>query len=342
MNPTLIGETMAMKRLILLTLAWFSTGTLATAQPSIDYSGHVEWDDASATITFRSSGAMASSKEGFFWEVPSSVKQVVIASNVQVTGGFRVGFRKESNPLRITGENRTTSVIYGTDELAWTDQHGVPENEKWKYSSISVLADATVHISNLTACNPRGYIISGYANKAVIHVDSCTLRDTREGDNNNSDGFAGAAGSSIRNSLISTRDDGIKIYHDISIENVTIEHHRNGAPLQFGWGGGSKTVNASIKGLHIKGVDPDDRYNMAPLTWEHGQGSTRNVTIEGLEVSTKGMVYCEEKGEWEPVGLLELKPTGCTFNLHVTDPSLHGLPLGTINTNGTISLPPET
>ena len=34
--------------------------------------------------------------------------------------------------------------------------------------------------------------------------------------------FIGAAGSSIKNSFISTRDDGIKVYHDMVIENVTV------------------------------------------------------------------------------------------------------------------------
>lgn len=144
----------------------------------------------------------------------------------------------------------------------------------------------------------RGYIISGYANDAVIHVDSCTLEDTRKGDNNNSDGFAGAAGSSVKNSLIGTADDGIKVYSDITIENVTIEHHRNGAPLQFGWGGESNTVKATISKLMIRGVDPENRYNMAPLTWERGHRAVRHVTIDGLEVRTSGHVYDEENSKF--------------------------------------------
>ena len=308
------------------------------AKPPIQYSGEVRWSEATATLTFLSSGAMPDSKEGFFWRVPASVKRIVIEKNVRVTGGFRVLYREEDNPLHIVGRDRNSSVIFGTDDEAWTDKHGVPENDKWKYSSISVIEDAVVHVSNVTALNPRGYIISGYANRAVIHVDSCSLLDTRDGDNNNSDGFAGAAGSSLKNSLISTADDGIKIYNDITLENVTIEHHRNGAPLQFGWGGEAKNVKATIKGLVIKGVDRENRYNMAPLTWERGKDTSRQLLIDGLEVITRGEVYDEDTMTWIPLGLFELKPADCEFNLTAVNVNLHGLPLGVRKTRGSVKL----
>jgi hypothetical protein len=310
----------------------------AWAQFPIEYSGDFEWDEQNATLTFQTSGTMPESKEDFFWRVPARVKRIVINANVQVRGGFRVLYREKGNPLHIVGKDRKSSVILGTDEGAWTDRNGVPENEKWKYSSISVIEDAVVHVSNVTCLNPRGYIISGYANNAVIHVDSCSLLDTRAGNNNNSDGFAGAAGSSVKDSLISTADDGIKIYNDISIENVVIEHHRNGAPLQFGWGGETRSVNANIKGLFIKGVDREDRYNMAPMTWERGTGAIRNVSIDGLEIVTKGQVYDEETMTWLPIGLFELKPTDCEFNLTATNANLHGLPSGHRNTKGNVQV----
>ncbi|MBI1387253.1 MAG: hypothetical protein GC154_02240 [bacterium] len=312
--------------------------TLVSAQPAVEYTGKTEWDSKTATFTFLTSGSMPNTREGFFWKVPSSVKKIVIESNVRVTGGFRVLFREDWNPLTITGKSRNTSVIYGTDEESWTDRNNIAENDKWMYSSVSLIEDSIVYISNLTALNPRGYIFSGYASRAVLHVDSCTLLDTRDGDQNNSDGFAGAAGSSIKNSLISTSDDGIKIYNDITIENVTIRHHRNGAPLQFGWGGEPGVANAAIKNLTIEGVAPDDRYNMAPLTWERGHGGVRNVTIQGLDVNSKGLMYNEEENTWTPAGLFELKPEDCEFNLTATKVNLHGLPMGLCKTKGTISI----
>jgi len=308
------------------------------ARPNVSYSGRADWDDAAATLTFRTSGTMPDSKEGFFWDVPPLVKRIVIEAGVRVTGGFRIRYRKPDNPLWIVGRSRETSVIFGTDSEAWTDRNSVVENDKWRYSGISVVEDAVVHVSNLTVLNPRGYLVSGYAAKAVLHVDSCSLLDSRAGDNNNSDGFAGAQGSSVRNCLISTGDDGIKIYNDITIDDVTIEHHRSGAPLQFGWGGEPQQATAVVRRLVIRGIDPDNRYNMAPLTWERGDAGTRHVTIDGLEVVASGEVYDEERGRWLPLGLLEIKPRDCTFDLRVTEARLHGLPVGTCNSKGSIHI----
>lgn len=308
------------------------------AQPDVPYSAGTLWDETTASLTFRESGHMPDTKEGFFWEVPSFVKRIVIAAGVRVTGGFRVRYRRPENPLWIVGENRDTSVIFGTEHEAWTDKNAVAENDKWRYSGISVVEDAVVHVSNLTVLNPRGYVISGYANKAVLHVDSCSLLDTRKGDNNNSDGFAGAAGSSVSNCLISTGDDGIKVYNDITIDTVTIIHHRNGAPLQFGWSQDSRDVTAVVRNLSIRGADPERRYNMAPLTWEQGRDGSRRITIDGLEVITSGEVYDEEKKAWKQIGLLEVKPRECEFNLDVTGARLHGLPLGTCHSKGRINI----
>ncbi len=216
-----------------------------------DYSGETKWDDNTRTLTFASSGSMPETKEGFYWQVPVDVKQIVIGSNVTVRGGFRVSFRTAENPLRIIGIDRNTSVIFGTDEERWTDRNGVADNAKWKYGAVSVLADATVYISNLTSRNPRGYHFSGYANKSVLHVSQCSLLDTRPGSNNNSDGFVGSDGSTLADSFISTGDDAIKVYHDLTVRNVVIEHHRNGSPIQFGWGGKGGHVKATIENLTI-------------------------------------------------------------------------------------------
>jgi len=108
------------------------------------------------------------------------------------------------------------------------------------------------------------YNISGYANHSVLHVSRCRLVDTRPGDNNNSDGFAGAAGSTLTDTFISTSDDAIKVYRDMTVRNVTIEQRRNGAPIQLGWGGEPGPAKVTIENLTIRGVDPQGLYNMAP------------------------------------------------------------------------------
>lgn len=321
--------------IILLALAHLS---LAQVPDALNYSGETKWDDATGTFTFASSGKMPEGKEEFFWQVPSEVKRIHIDANVTVQGGFRVGFRAPDNPLHIVGGDRKTSVLLGTELERWTANHGVADHEKWKYGSVSVLADATVHISNLTSKNPRGYHISGYANRSVLHVSHCDVLDTRPGHNNNSDGFIGSAGSTISDSLISTADDAIKAYQDIVVRNVTIEQHRNGAPIQFGWGGENARAKVEIEGLTIKGVSGDGLYNMAPFTWQKGSNGVREVTIKGLKIDLTGKLYDEEANHWVPAGLFELNPAQCTLNLTATDAEISLLESGIRRTLGTITI----
>lgn len=313
---------------------------LAAEQPSggLVYSGETRWDESTGTMTFASSGAMPEGREAFFWEVPTEVKRIHIEAGVTVRGGFRVGFRAPENPLHIAGGDRKTSVVFGTEAERWTEGNGVAENDKWKYGSVSVLADAVVHVSNLTSKNPRGYHISGYANKSVLHVSRCDLVDTRSGENNNSDGFIGAAGSSISDCFISTGDDAIKAYHDLVIRDVTIEQRRNGAPIQLGWGGENGRAKVEIENLSIKGASKDELYNMAPFTWEGGSDGVREIVIKGLRIEMVGKLYDEEERRWVPVGLFELKPPGCTVILTATGAEIGGLDEGLRRTRGTITI----
>jgi len=302
----------------------------------LSYTGDIRWDAGTATLTFQSSGQMPEGKEEFFWNVPPEVRRIRIDPNVIVQGGFRVEFRHPENPLHIVGGDRKTLMVFGTPSERWTASNGVADNDKWKYGSVSVLADATVHVSNLTSKNPRGYHLSGYANKSVLHVSSCDLLDTRPGQNNNSDGFIGSAGSTLSDCFISTGDDAIKAYHDIVIRNVTIEQHRNGAPIQFGWGGESGRAKVEIENLTITGVSKDGLYNMAPFTWEEGSGGVREVTIKGLKIDLAGKLYDESASRWTPAGLFELKPAQCTLNCTVTEAEIGLLEPGIRRTLGTI------
>jgi len=322
-----------------LTILLILTQVAAAQVPGgLAYSGETAWDSATGTFTFKSSGNMPDGKEEFFWQVPIQVKRILIGPNVIVRGGFRVAFRPPENPLHIVGGERKSSVIFGTESERWTESNGVADNDKWKYGAVCVLGDATVHVSNLTSKNPRGYHISGYANKSVLHVLRCDLLDTRSGQNNNSDGFIGAAGSTISDCVISTGDDAIKVYRDIVIRNVTIEQHRNGAPIQFGWGGENGRAKAEIENLTIKGANKDALYNMAPFTWEGGRGGVREVTIKGLTVDLAGKLYDEAANRWVPVGLFELKPAQCTLNLTVTGAEIGTLPPGIRHARGTITI----
>jgi hypothetical protein len=320
---------------ILFVLAQLASGEVPGG---LSYSGETRWDAATATLTFASSGKMPEGEEEFFWQVPPGVKRIHIDRNVTVKGGFRVGFRTPDNPLHIMGGNRKTSVVFGTETERWTAANGVAENDKWKYGTVSVLADATVHVSNLTSKNPRGYHLSGYAKRSVLHVSQCDLLDTRPGQNNNSDGFIGSAGSTIADCFISTGDDAIKAYHDLVIRNVTIEHRRNGAPIQFGWGGESGRAKVEIENLTIKGASKDGLYNMAPFTWEAGCEGVRDVSINGLKIELTGKLYDEAARQWVPMGLFELKPAPCRMNFTATDADIGLLQPGIRQTRATITI----
>jgi hypothetical protein len=333
---------MRKKATVLAALLLHTPLLLAQAPSGLVYSGETAWDSTAGMLTFKSCGSMPESREGFYWRVPAAVKTIVIESNVTVRGGFRVPFRGPDGPLRILGRDRKTSVILGTDEEQWTARNNVAENDKWKYGAVNVLADATVIVSNLTSRNPRAYHISGYANKSVLHLSQCDLLDSRPGPNNNSDGFIGAAGSTISDCLISTGDDAIKVYHDITIRNVTIEQHRNGAPIQFGWGGENGRVKAIIEGLTIKGVSRNGCYNMAPIAWVSGRNGCCEATIRGLKVAIAGQLYDPAMNRWAPIGLFDLRPASCTLNLTVIGADIGGLGWGTRKTRGRIIVNGET
>lgn len=330
--------TPGMLKTIALFLICMACSLAAQTTGALSYTGGTAWDSATGTLRFTSSGTMPQGQEEFFWMVPHEVRRIVIAANVTVRGGFRVPYRASDNPLHIEGTDRETSVISGTEEERWTTTHGIADNAKWKYGAVSVLADATVHVSDLTSLNPRGYHISGYAHRSVLHVAHCKLIDSRAGHNNNSDGFIGSDGSTITDSFISTGDDAIKAYRDITIRNVVIEHRRNGAPIQFGWGGDCGRSKATIENLTIKGVSPDKQYNMAPFTWEAGGSGTRDVTVQGLKVETSGILWDEEHRRWVPIGLLELKPKACTMNLSIYKADLGTLSDGLFHTKGIITV----
>jgi hypothetical protein len=325
-----------MLKITALFLFSVSSFAAAHAPDGLSYTGRTVWDGVNGTLTFASSGSMPQGQEEYFWIVPPEVKKIVIEAKVTVRGGFRIPSREPGNPLRIEGADPETSVIFGTEDEHWTTTRGIADNAKWKYGAVNVLADATVHVSGITSLNPRGYHISGYSRHSVLHVSRCRLVDSRPGQNNNSDGFHGADGSTIADSFISTGDDAIKIYHDITIRNVVIEHHRNGAPVQFGWGGECGRATAMIENLTIKGVSPDKHYNMAPFTWEDGISGTREVTVRGLKIETQGTLWDESSKSWIPIGLCELKPAACTMNMAITGANIGNLGAGVLNTRGTI------
>jgi len=205
-----------MLKIIALILIGIACSSGAQTPGALSYTGETAWDGATGTLSFTSSGTMPLDQEEFFWLVPQEVRRIAIAANATVRRRIPGAVSHAGNPLRIEGADRETSVIFGTEEERWTTTHGIADDSKWTYGAVSVLADATVYVSDLTSLNPRGYRISGYAHRSVVHVARCKLVDSRAGHNNNSDGFIGSDGSTITDSFISTgdvRDQGLPRHH---------------------------------------------------------------------------------------------------------------------------------
>ncbi|MBO2943384.1 hypothetical protein JJQ72_05225 [Paenibacillus sp. F411] len=288
----------------------------ATGPGGLNYSGGLTWNSSTGTLTFTGTGSI----QGFYYDVPTTVKKVVIKSNVTVTGAF-----KFYGNATIEGENQNTSVIYGTPEQKYTQNRGL---NPWEHNAIALMSNATLNVKNLKTLNPRGYHISGYGSATVIHADRVSLIDDRGGDQNNSDGFIGSNGSSIKNSFIKTGDDSIKLYRNMTIENVEIHMLRNGAPIQFGWNDDdNQNVTATITGLKVVGKSPNNYYNLAVFTWlNNNNTSTKNITISDVDIQVPG------------AKLFQLNPSGGTANITMTGATIQTGTYGVKNTKGTISI----
>ena len=87
------------------------------------YSGKLFWDQTSATLCFSGSGNINFAWEGarsFIWKIPADVKRIRIAKGVTVNGAFH-----SKASVTIAGEDRKTSVVYGTQEQSWPQQHDI-------------------------------------------------------------------------------------------------------------------------------------------------------------------------------------------------------------------------
>lgn len=264
----------------------------------------VAWDENTKTLSFVKNCSFSDftnqdeDKEGFYWNIPDKVDRVWIKKGVQVIGGFRSVFS-----VSIEGEDRATSEIFGTNSKNWslgpdgkTDPQTsctngakgddiVHDCEKWKYGAISSEGDesVTITIQNLTITNARSYAITGFKPKFIL--DNVHVRNTRPVPDyhSNSDGISAGPGSIVRNSKFDVWDDAIKLYRDMTVENVTIIHNSNGAPFQFGWGAGIKESTHSLKNILIL-ANNKNHSNLALFSASLTSGAiVRRVRIEGIK-----------------------------------------------------------
>ncbi len=211
-------------------------------------------------------------------EIPNNWDEVVIEDGVTLRGSFLVPTNR-NKPLTIRGESRKGSKIIGLG-----NDRTYQGDFSLGYSTIAHEGDAEITIENLTSDEPDFYHL--YSN-GKLDVDRVNL--TSSEDDFEKDGFAGGDGSSIKNSFISTNDDAIKINdNNIVVENVRIEHLRNGAPFQMGWGS-FQNGSATIKDVTVVNAS-DDIYNMGIISWadkDRGGFSERTLEIDGLTRTSK-------------------------------------------------------
>lgn len=259
------------------------------------YSGKTEWDKSTGTLRFTASGTLffknktgtgkdlENDHKNHFWSVPKSVKKIFIAPNTKVTAAFHT-----YDDIEIVGENRKTSILFGTDLREWTDKNnpGGQDLKEWYYAQLQNFK-GTMTVKNLTLLNPFSYFIRGYG--AVVHVSDTDFIDNRGGHHNHSDGFSGGDGSTVTNCYFEAGDDVFKAYFDNTYTDCTIKMIDNSVPIQLGWGNYSDGAKVVFKNLKIIGDSGRTNADNAIISGRKGT-YTVTVDIDGLEIENPNAV----------------------------------------------------
>lgn len=252
------------------------------------YSGKAEWNAEKSELTFTSAGVITFENKGLpkqhFWNVPKDVKTVVIEADVRVVGAFHT-----QADCTIKGKHRKTSMVYGTDIRNWAQTNEVKAFRHCQFQNLG----GTLTIQNLTSLNPFGFHVRGEGN--LVMVSDCDFIDNRGGAGNHSDGIEGGDGSLIENCYFETGDDVIKVYHDLTVKNCTINMIQNAVPIQLGWGNtGDDTgtfINLTIIGNSGRGND--DRAIIVGRSGEY----TKTINIQGCNIKNPNASWISLRGE---------------------------------------------
>ena len=239
------------------------------------YSGKVEWDESSATVRFSQSGAINFADaeiKSFIWQIPPEVKQVRIGKDVRVNGAFH-----SKASVTISGEDRKSSLVYGTDEQSWSKNRDIKAFTICTFQNFG----GVMKISNLTSLNPRGFHVRGWDN--VVHAASCDFLDRRDGHGNNSDGFEGGDGSTVHDCYFESGDDIIKVYHDVTVTDTTIKMVTNSVPIQLGWGDYSDGAVGTFRNLRVIGNGGRGAEGNAIISGRQGRYDV-TINIEGCHI----------------------------------------------------------
>lgn len=252
---------MQMKRYWILCFSSFMF-QLLTAQPIDElaqhFSGKLSWEAAQQTLTFEQSGTIHFPQRenlmDFRWDVPTAVTKIIIKKGVQVTGFFHL-----FNHTLIEGEDRATSILYGTDEAGLLNKRGLDKEgpRAVPYSALFAKGDIVIRVQNLTVLNPFSFMFTGKADQgghsAVFHLYQVSGIDNRGGHSNHSDGVSAGNGTTVRDCYFECGDDVIKVYQDIYVENTTIKMIKNTVPIQLGWHNNSQHAIGVFRNLKIIG-----------------------------------------------------------------------------------------
>lgn len=252
------------------------------------YSGKIEWNSQTAELTFTSAGVITFENKGepkkHFWNIPKNVKTITIEADVRVVGAFH-----SQGDCTIRGKHRKTSMVYGTDIQKWAQTNGVKAFRHCQFQNLG----GVLTIQNLTSLNPFGFHVRGEGN--IVMVSDCDFLDNRGGAGNHSDGIEGGDGSVIENCYFETGDDVIKVYHDLTIKNCTINMVQNAVPIQLGWGNtGNDTgtfINLTIIGNSGRGND--DR---AIIVGRSG-AYTKTINIYGCNIINPNASWISLRGK---------------------------------------------
>ena len=225
---------------VLFTVLITQLANAQTVNELIDsYSGKAEWYADRGELVFSTAGVITFENKGkpkqHFWNVPKEVEMVTIEADVRVVGAFHT-----QGNCTIRGKHRKTSMVYGTDIQKWAQTNGVKAFRHCQFQNLGGI----LTIQNLSSLNPFGFHVRGEGN--VVMVSDCDFLDNRGGAGNHSDGIEGGDGSLIENCYFETGDDVIKVYHDLTVKNCTINMVQNAVPIQLGWGNTGDDVGTFI------------------------------------------------------------------------------------------------
>jgi len=239
------------------------------------YSGETRWQADAGTVTFATTGAIRFDKpdhKNAYWDVPAEAKRVVIGSNVTVTGAFHT-----RSDCTITGTDRATSRVFGTDERSWANNRKIRAYEYCQFQN----RGGTLTIRNLTCVNPFAFFIRGW--KKVNHVENCSFIDNRGGWHNHSDGFSGGDGSTVKNCYFECGDDVFKAYFDNTITDCTVKMIQNTVPIQLGWGNYSDGAVCTFTNLTVIGDWGRGNHDNAVIVGTKGT-FTVTINIDGCRI----------------------------------------------------------